>query len=109
MPRALSPEDLDLKRKAGRPLLLVDVREDWERAIARLPGDVHVPLAELPARAAAIAPPPGTELVIYCHAGVRSWHAAAFLEQALGWRDVASLSGGIDAWSWVVDPSVPRY
>jgi rhodanese-related sulfurtransferase len=47
--------------------------------------------------------------VIYCHAGVRSWSAAGYLEQARGLKSVVSLAGGIDAWSAVVDPSVPRY
>jgi rhodanese-related sulfurtransferase len=109
MPREISPPALAELLREGRPVLLVDVREAWEREIARLPGDVHVPLESLPARLGEIVPPEGGEVVIYCHAGVRSWHAAAFLEQALGLREVASLGGGIDAWSWLVDPSTPRY
>jgi rhodanese-related sulfurtransferase len=46
--------------------------------------------------------------VIYCHGGVRSMMVATFLEQN-GIANVASLAGGIDAWSDAVDPSVPRY
>jgi rhodanese-related sulfurtransferase len=33
---------------------------------------------------------------------------AGFLE-GLGFTSIANLSGGIDAWSVKVDPSVPRY
>ena len=33
---------------------------------------------------------------------------AAYLEKE-GFADVANLTGGIDAWSAQVDPSVPRY
>lgn len=109
VPREMPPEKLAELLKSGKPLLLVDVREDWEREIARLPGDVHIPLHAIPARAAEVVPPEGGEVVLYCHAGIRSWDAAAYLEQARGLKDVASLSGGIDAWSWRVDPSVPRY
>ena len=109
MPRELHPQKLAELLKSGKPLLLVDVREDWEREIAKLPGDVHIPLDTFPARAAEIVTPPGGEVVLYCHGGIRSWDAAGYLEQACGLKDVASLSGGIDAWSWLVDSSMPRY
>ena len=108
MPRELSARDLAERLQAGRPLLLVDVREDWERGIAKLPGDLHVPLHSLVARAVELATPAGGEVVIYCHAGVRSWTAAQYLEH-VGLKDVCSLAGGIDAWSVDVDPSVARY
>ena len=46
--------------------------------------------------------------MFHCHHGGRSQRAAEhFL--ALGFRNVANLAGGIDAWSQEVDPSVPRY
>jgi adenylyltransferase/sulfurtransferase len=47
-------------------------------------------------------------LVVYCHHGVRSLSAAAYLRR-LGHVNVRSLAGGIDAWSCEVDPAVPRY
>lgn len=109
MPREISPEELAERLRAGRPVLLLDVREDRERGIVRLPGDVHVPLHDLPARAPAISVPPGAEVVVYCHHGIRSWAAADYLEQARGWSDVASLAGGVDAWSRRIDRALPRY
>jgi len=109
MPRELHPQKLAELLKSGKPLLLVDVREDWEREIAKLPGDVHIPLDAIQARAAEIVTPAGGEVVLYCHGGIRSWDAAAYLEQAHGLKDVASLSGGIDAWSWLIDQTLPRY
>jgi rhodanese-related sulfurtransferase len=108
MPREISAADLASRQREGKPILLVDVREDWERQIARLPQDTHVPLHSLVARAGEIVPPAGGEVVIYCHAGVRSWMAAQYLEH-VGLQDVISLAGGIDAWSVEVDPAVPRY
>ena len=48
------------------------------------------------------------DLVIYCHHGVRSWHAALYLEQA-GFERVHSLGGGIDAYSQAINPAIPRY
>jgi rhodanese-related sulfurtransferase len=108
MPREMTALDLAARLREGKPVVLVDVREDWERQIAHLPQDLHVPLHSLVARAGEIVPPAGGEVVIYCHAGVRSWMAAQYLEH-IGLKDVISLAGGIDAWSVEVDSSLPRY
>lgn len=109
MPREISASELAEKLRSASPLLLVDIREAWEREIARLPGDVHIPIEDLPRRAAELRAAEGGELVLYCHAGVRSWMAAEYLEHQEGLKDVVSLGGGIDAWSCLVDPAVPRY
>jgi adenylyltransferase/sulfurtransferase len=108
MPHEITAEDLASRIRAGEPLLLVDVREDWEREIAQIPGDVHIPMRSVPERLADFAAPEGGQIVIYCHAGVRSMMVAGFLEQN-GVPSVSSLAGGIDAWSTTVDPTVPRY
>ena len=108
MPDEISATDLASRLKAAEPTLVLDVREPWEREIARLPADVHIPMNEIPGRLAEIVPPPGGIVVAYCHAGVRSYAVAAFLEQA-GHKGAASLAGGIDAWSCEVDPLTPRY
>jgi rhodanese-related sulfurtransferase len=47
-------------------------------------------------------------VVIYCHSGMRSAQAAMWLK-ANGWSRPRSLAGGIDEWSLVVDPRIPRY
>jgi rhodanese-related sulfurtransferase len=108
MPREISASELAARLRAGAPTLIVDVREDWERGICRLPNDTHVPLHSLVARAGEIVPPKDGAVVIYCHAGVRSWMAAQYLEH-VGLKEALSLAGGIDAWSADVDPSVARY
>lgn len=95
----------------GEGLQLVDVREDAELALARLPHPViHLPLSraaewsgrigELLARDRPVA--------VFCHAGVRSWQMACWLDQQ-GYSEVWNLEGGIEAWSLEVDASVPRY
>ena len=92
------------------PPLLLDVREPWEVALAPLCIDgasvLAIPLQQLPARVAEL--PAARPLVCVCHHGVRSLHAAAWLER-VGYSDVYNLAGGIDAWSREVDPRVPRY
>lgn len=85
---------------------LLDVREAWEFDVARLPGATHIPLAELPSRLRELDA--GRPVIVYCHHGVRSWHAACFLVQN-GFSQVINLAGGIDAWSREIDPALPRY
>ncbi|MGH7894273.1 MAG: rhodanese-like domain-containing protein [Candidatus Binatia bacterium] len=92
----------------GEPTVLLDVREPWEHQLAALPGNVLVPLGEIAARSDDVCVPAGALVVTYCHHGVRSLQAALWL-RAAGWADVVSLAGGIDAWSFTVDPLVPRY
>src|SRR5262245_35195506 len=107
MVQQISVHELDRKLKAGEPVYLVDVRKPWEREIASLEGTL-IPLDELVERADELTPPEGALVVAYCHHGVRSLSAAALLER-LGHPRVASLRGGIDAWSLEIDPSLPRY
>jgi len=106
--RQIDVRQLAAKLQAKEPVYLLDVRQPWEHETAALPGSTLVPLGELPRRAAEVRPPPGALLVVYCHHGVRSLSAAVLLER-LGFRDVVSLAGGIDAWSGLIDPKLPRY
>jgi len=108
MPEEISAPDLAARLKGAKPTLILDVREPWEREIGHLPGDLHIPMNDIPRRLAEIVPPPDGLVVAYCHAGVRSFAVASFLEQS-GLKGVASLAGGIDAWSCEVDPQTPRY
>ena len=106
--REISVEELAQELAAGQPVILLDVRQPAEHATAALPGSVLVPLNELARRAGELDVPAGASVVVYCHHGIRSRSAALLLER-LGFHDVASLAGGIDAWSLRIDPRVPRY
>lgn len=97
---------LDDWRRQGRPLSLLDVREPWEAEIASLEGSRLLPLGQLADRLDEL--PRGRPLVVYCHLGIRSANAVAFL-RAEGFPAATSLAGGIEAWSREVDPTVPRY
>ncbi|MGL6096062.1 MAG: rhodanese-like domain-containing protein [Fimbriiglobus sp.] len=108
MVRQMSVRDVKARLDAGEPVLLLDVRQPEEYAICHLPGSVLVPLRELPERIPDLEIPFGATVVVYCHHGVRSVTGAVFLAQA-GVENVASMAGGIDAWSAVIDPMVPIY
>ena len=94
-------------RKEPLPLLL-DVREVEENNFAALPNSKLIPLSEFHTRFEELEPWRHSEIVVYCHHGIRSLHAIAQLASA-GFSNLRNLSGGIDAWSREVDPSVPRY
>ncbi|HZE95468.1 MAG TPA: rhodanese-like domain-containing protein [Planctomycetota bacterium] len=108
MPAEITVQDLAARIREGKPLRIVDVREDWEREIGKLPGDQHIPMNAVPQRMAEFKIADGGEVVVYCHAGMRSMMVAGFLEQN-GIPGVLSLAGGIEAWSCEIDPDVPRY
>ena len=102
----ITPAELAERIARGDDLELLDVREPYEWAIARLPGARHIPLGMLPDQLGALDP--ARETIVYCKSGIRSMAAAAQLAAA-GFGKVANLSGGISRWSTEVDPSVPRY
>jgi rhodanese-related sulfurtransferase len=86
---------------------LIDVREPWEFATARINGSVEMPVGDVPARAHQELDP-DERLVILCHHGMRSMNVTVWLRNQ-GFEQVQSLRGGIDAWSAEVDPTVGRY
>jgi rhodanese-related sulfurtransferase len=92
---------------AGRPQpQLLDVREGWEVALARIPGSVHVPIGEVTRRLDEIDRT--RPVVCVCHHGMRSQQVAVFLERN-GFGQVSNLAGGIDAWARDADPGCPTY
>ncbi len=108
MIRQIDVKQLSDMLAQGTPIHLVDVRQPWESNTAALPDSQFIPLDQLTLRAGEIQPAENALVVVYCHHGIRSLSGAALL-QHLGFPNVASLAGGIDAWSLHIDPSVPRY
>jgi adenylyltransferase/sulfurtransferase len=103
----MTVQELEQKLASGAPILLVDVRQPDEHAFSALPQSLLIPMSELTQRWSEIDAEPGTEIVVYCHHGIRSRHAASYLAQC--GVEAVSLKGGIDAWSRQIDPKVPRY
>jgi rhodanese-related sulfurtransferase len=52
--------------------------------------------------------PRGRPLVLVCHHGGRSQHAAMLLAGA-GFTRVHNLAGGVESWAVNVDPGMKRY
>ena len=102
----IEPAELKQRLDRGDALAVLDVREPEEVRIAAIPGTVHIPMNDIPARLAELDR--DAEWVVMCHHGMRSAQIAMYLAR-MGFARVANLSGGIEEWSLTVDPSVPRY
>lgn len=76
---------------------LIDVREKNEWDEGHIPGAVHVPRGYLELRIENAVPDKDREVVLYCAGGTRSVLAARTLQQ-MGYKHVASVSGGFTAW-----------
>ena len=86
--------------------ILIDVRQDWETKLCRLPNSMHIPIEEIELRVDELNP--ADEIVVYCHQGVRSAAVAQYL-RGLGFTNVKNLAGGLDAWARTVEPGMRRY
>lgn len=87
--------ELHTKLAQDHPLL-VDVRNDDEVARGIIAGAIHIPLHLLPVRFEELAG--DAPIVFYCHAGVRSAQACAFMVNK-GRDNLTSLRGGVMAWA----------
>ena len=83
----------------------VDVRTEWERETAAIDG---FRLLDQAYHDELLQRDRDTPMVFQCHHGIRSQQAAEYFRHH-GFRNLYNLTGGIDAWSMLVDPSVPRY
>jgi len=106
MDYSITVQKLKERLDNGDKIFILDVRESWEHSMAKIDGAVLISLGELPQSLDQLDKE--QEIVCYCHHGMRSADATGFLLQQ-GFTAVKNLEGGIDAWSVLVDPSVPRY
>ena len=106
MPAEISPDELRARLEQKRPIVLLDVRDEWETRLCRLENSTHIPIEELEFRTEELNPE--EEIVVYCHHGIRSAAVADYL-RGLGFAKAVNLMGGLDLWARTVDPSMKRY
>ena len=94
---------------AGSDAVLVDVRDEVERAAVTIPGAVAVPLAQFRTGTAFTRPEladPARPVVVFCTSGSRSAEAV-HLGRRAGYSRMTSLHGGVLAWLSVDVPDLP--
>ena len=101
----VSVVDLKEMMASGTVYELVDVRTDVERSIARVE---EFRLLDQKYHDQLCGSAKDMPMIFLCHHGIRSQQAAEYFRQQ-GFRNLYNVQGGIDAWSQLVDPSVPRY
>ena len=103
----ITPTELKQRLDNGDDIQIIDVREDNEVAIGRIPNSKHIRLAEVLSRMEEIDP--NRETVVHCKMGGRSARAIDALQRSGFTGKLINLKGGIIGWSNEVDPSVPKY
>ncbi|HVK52355.1 MAG TPA: molybdopterin-synthase adenylyltransferase MoeB [Pseudoxanthomonas sp.] len=101
--RELSPAQA--RERVAHGAIFIDVREEHERAQGQAEGATGVAKGELLAEPARHLPDSADEIVIICQRGGRSLDAAKAL-QALGYTNIASVSGGTALW---VEQGLPTF
>lgn len=86
--------------------MILDVREKWEYDICHIENSVHIPMGKITERKNELNQ--NDMVIVVCHHGVRSRSVAKYLD-ANGFNNIINLSGGIDAWSNEIDPSMTKY
>jgi len=108
IPLETTPQEVKRRLEAGE-VYLIDVREPHEYAQARIEGSQLIPMRSVPSALQQLdARADERPLIVYCHHGVRSLNVVNWLREQ-GIESCQSMSGGIDAWSLTIDPTVPRY
>ena len=103
----ITPTELKQRLDKGDDIQIVDVRENNEVAIGRLPNSIHIPLGQILNRMNEIDS--SRETVVHCKMGGRSARAIEALQRSGFQGKLMNLKGGILRWSDDVDPSVPKY
>jgi len=104
----VTPKELARQLAQSDAPLLLDVREPFERELARIEGALPIPLGELDARIVELEDWRQRRIVVHCKSGARSLRGCRVLLER-GFRCVENLQGGIEQWSRDVDPAVPKY
>lgn len=102
----ISVKELKSQLDSDNPPKLIDVRGPEEIAVAKIEG--AMPASQELVQEMMSSWSKDTPIVTQCHHGLRSLDAASYLI-GHGFTNVRSLTGGIDAWSVEIDPSIPRY
>lgn len=99
---------IELKERmdSGEELIIIDVREPHEHAIARMPGTQLIPMGQILERLHELDPE--AEIILHCRSGKRSADVLYQMREK-GFKNLKNLKGGILAWSDEIDPTVPKY
>ena len=97
--KQITAQELEEKIKSGEKVNLIDVREDFEVAMGKIPGANHIPLGSIPEKIEELDK--NKHYYMICRSGARSGNACAYLIQE-GY-DVTNISDGMIGWNGDVE------
>ncbi|MFC5734131.1 rhodanese-like domain-containing protein [Cytobacillus gottheilii] len=97
--KEITAKELEQKQNTREKLNIVDVREDEEVAMGKIPGAKHIPLGQIPARLNELDKQ--EHYYIVCRSGGRSSNACQFLIQ--NGYNVTNMAGGMLDWEGEVE------
>jgi adenylyltransferase/sulfurtransferase len=95
------------KELQANEVVLIDVRESYERDIAKIEQAIHIPMGDILERASEI--PADKKVVVHCRSGQRSAAVIDALQKEHNLDNLYNLQGGILAWSDEIDSSITKY
>ena len=95
IPQITVQDFVELREQEPDRIAVLDVREPGELASGAIENSLFIPLGKLKSRTAELDRE--KLLVVHCKGGYRSSIATSILRRA-GFRDIANLTGGFDAW-----------
>lgn len=95
IPQITVQDFVELREQEGDRIAVLDVREPGELSGGVIENSARIPLGELQKRMGELDR--GKLLVVHCKGGYRSSIATSLLRRG-GFRDIANLTGGFDAW-----------
>jgi len=93
----ISPKQVKADLDAGKPVILLDVRDTEEYDAGHLPGAVHISRGMLEFKVREILPDKDANIVIYCSHDARSALATAVMQE-MGYTNVKNMLEGFKAW-----------
>lgn len=102
----IEPQEVEKDLSTHKDLMIIDVREEYEREICCIKGSEHIPLSMLAGVSKML--PKDKKIILYCHKGLRSLDAVKTVRNE-GLENCYSLSGGIARWADEIEPEMGQY
>ncbi|MFM5904799.1 MAG: adenylyltransferase/sulfurtransferase MoeZ [Micrococcales bacterium] len=99
---------LEARERGEDDFVLIDVREQNEYEINRIPGSILIPKGEFLTGEAFAKLPSDKQIVLHCKSGKRSADALAVVKR-IGFSDAVHVGGGVVAWVEEIEPTQARY
>ncbi len=104
----VTPQQVKTDMDAGKPVILVDVRDSEEFAAGHLPRAINISRGLLEWKIGRMVPDRNANIVVYCRTDARSALATEVMME-MGYTNVKNLKGAFKAWGMAGYPIYNRH